>query len=133
MNDDPNANRSEIMSYLTTEEAFLETGVYEINFSAQDLDDMTGFQFTLDVNPLRAQMLNVKPNTPIMTDKNISTHYMDRGLMSCSWDTRTAVDAGELLFTVMVNVVEPSWVSDCLLYTSPSPRDQRGSRMPSSA
>ena len=25
------------------------------------------------------------------------------------------------------------WVRDCLLYTSPSPRDQRGSRMPSSA
>ena len=25
------------------------------------------------------------------------------------------------------------WDSDCLLYTSPSPRDQRGSRMPSSA
>ena len=26
-----------------------------------------------------------------------------------------------------------SVLSDCLLYTSPSPRDQRGSRMPSSA
>ena len=25
------------------------------------------------------------------------------------------------------------WLSPCLLYTSPSPRDQRGSRMPSSA
>ena len=25
------------------------------------------------------------------------------------------------------------WVGGCLLYTSPSPRDQRGSRMPSSA
>ena len=25
------------------------------------------------------------------------------------------------------------YVRDCLLYTSPSPRDQRGSRMPSSA
>ena len=25
------------------------------------------------------------------------------------------------------------WCSACLLYTSPSPRDQRGSRMPSSA
>ena len=24
-------------------------------------------------------------------------------------------------------------INDCLLYTSPSPRDQRGSRMPSSA
>ena len=37
---------------------------------------------------------------------------------------------------------EPSWLADlrqkafdkiCLLYTSPSPRDQRGYRMPSSA
>ena len=27
----------------------------------------------------------------------------------------------------------PQQVVDCLLYTSPSPRDQRGSRMPSSA
>ena len=27
----------------------------------------------------------------------------------------------------------PMQVVDCLLYTSPSPRDQRGSRMPSSA
>ena len=26
-----------------------------------------------------------------------------------------------------------SWSKSCLLYTSPSPRDQRGSRMPSSA
>ena len=26
-----------------------------------------------------------------------------------------------------------AWPKDCLLYTSPSPRDQRGSRMPSSA
>ena len=25
------------------------------------------------------------------------------------------------------------WILACLLYTSPSPRDQRGSRMPSSA
>ena len=25
------------------------------------------------------------------------------------------------------------WIHNCLLYTSPSPRDQRGSRMPSSA
>ena len=26
-----------------------------------------------------------------------------------------------------------AWLAICLLYTSPSPRDQRGSRMPSSA
>ena len=37
------------------------------------------------------------------------------------------VDEGKSLST------EVEWVEGCLLYTSPSPRDQRGSRMPSSA
>ena len=32
-----------------------------------------------------------------------------------------------------VVLLDESHVSACLLYTSPSPRDQRGSRMPSSA
>ena len=30
-------------------------------------------------------------------------------------------------------IVYSPWGKSCLLYTSPSPRDQRGSRMPSSA
>ena len=33
----------------------------------------------------------------------------------------------------LVSFFECVWVRACLLYTSPSPRDQRGSRMPSSA
>ena len=32
-----------------------------------------------------------------------------------------------------LDIVSNGWVTCCLLYTSPSPRDQRGSRMPSSA
>ena len=36
-------------------------------------------------------------------------------------------------FTLLVAVLLSAQCTDCLLYTSPSPRDQRGSRMPSSA
>ena len=32
-----------------------------------------------------------------------------------------------------MQAAKKEWLDDCLLYTSPSPRDQRGSRMPSSA
>ena len=43
-----------------------------------------------------------------------------------SFDSHTLQDDAELSYTRVRN-------GDCLLYTSPSPRDQRGSRMPSSA
>ena len=42
------------------------------------------------------------------------------------------VDGGEFLLHWTRRRVGP-WPDHCLLYTSPSPRDQRGSRMPSSA
>ena len=34
---------------------------------------------------------------------------------------------------VFIETSDPQPIGTCLLYTSPSPRDQRGSRMPSSA
>ena len=38
-----------------------------------------------------------------------------------------------LLLTTAFLISIAAWGINCLLYTSPSPRDQRGSRMPSSA
>ena len=42
-------------------------------------------------------------------------------------------DAVEALGDLVDDLDEPAWNSACLLYTSPSPRDKRQSRMPSSA
>ena len=39
----------------------------------------------------------------------------------------------EALIKLNEQIAEPTEAWNCLLYTSPSPRDQRGSRMPSSA
>ena len=38
-----------------------------------------------------------------------------------------------LVIAVMISGGPDALLTSCLLYTSPSPRDQRGSRMPSSA
>ena len=43
------------------------------------------------------------------------------------------VRAGNILLRQRGMTVKPGTNVGCLLYTSPSPRDQRGSRMPSSA
>ena len=46
-------------------------------------------------------------------------------------DGAIAVDSLHVMDIQVTDVRGPLWI--CLLYTSPSPRDQRGSRMPSSA
>ena len=47
--------------------------------------------------------------------------------------TRLVYDLFAYYRTANCNKPQPAVVYTCLLYTSPSPRDQRGSRMPSSA
>ena len=55
----------------------------------------------------------------------------DRVNLVCSLLSRSEFGVGRTV--ARVNNPLDDWLFDCLLYTSPSPRDQRGSRMPSSA
>ena len=43
------------------------------------------------------------------------------------------LDDFQRYFTMAMETISADELENCLLYTSPSPRDQRGSRMPSSA
>ena len=52
-----------------------------------------------------------------------------RNLLINDIKTQMGTDAGSKNPATLLSMM----ANDCLLYTSPSPRDQRGSRMPSSA
>ena len=54
-------------------------------------------------------------------------------LQGASHPEELAARAAELGYAALAITDECSLAGVCLLYTSPSPRDQRGSRMPSSA
>ena len=56
-------------------------------------------------------------------DNNLNTRWAGNGISSSIY-----IDLGNSTSVDYVNIA-----FSCLLYTSPSPRDQRGSRMPSSA
>ena len=56
-----------------------------------------------------------------------STKYKNKWALKLFWEWQSQRE-------MKVPILDPSGLfKDCLLYTSPSPRDQRGSRMPSSA
>ena len=56
------------------------------------------------------------------------TEQVERLIIGNRTDVMSAI-----LKVCEVNNVEPEGAKSCLLYTSPSPRDKRQSRMPSSA
>ena len=83
-------------------------------------------QIYLIQEPDLAKQLAAKPDKPIETSvkaTRIDFTYPD-GARNCE---AIAVD----VLANQIWLIEKIYV--CLLYTSPSPRDQRGSRMPSSA
>ena len=62
--------------------------------------------------------------------------FIEEGLREFGHDNLT-ITAGISGLAAIVEQIQPQAIiieiGACLLYTSPSPRDQRGSRMPSSA
>ena len=74
-----------------------------------------------------------KSNLPTpVKEKPVSTFSVDVDTASYSF-LRASINSGKLPQRSSIRLEEMINYFPCLLYTSPSPRDQRGSRMPSSA
>ena len=92
---------------------------------------------TYPINPTKVYMGNLAWS---IDENAIKEAFADCGnVLSINWfeekDTKKFLGAGVVEFDTQegANAAIAASGRDCLLYTSPSPRDQRGSRMPSSA
>ena len=87
-----------------------------------------------DAHIIQFDRTNYKaPNlVKILEDNNITKifHFGRADMAHIKYYLKT--DTNNIFDTKIASKLARSY-SDCLLYTSPSPRDQRGSRMPSSA
>ena len=74
-----------------------------------------------------------KPAVPEATINSISGNAIHGGKITLLRSTGIRDQATRTSLLVEDDQITVGTVDTCLLYTSPSPRDQRGSRMPSSA
>ena len=77
---------------------------------------------------LREELSKTRP-FGTQTDTEVIAHLVDEALQK----NLSPIDAFSSSLKKLRGAYALALIIDCLLYTSPSPRDQRGSRMPSSA
>ena len=107
---------------------FIDRKVYIPNAFSPDGDGYNDY-FTIyggtDIANIKTLMIFDRWGDTIFENKDFSPNDLTSG-----WD---GFFKGELMNPAVFVYVAEIEFTDCLLYTSPSPRDQRGSRMPSSA
>ena len=81
-----------------------------------DQQELKGLSFLLIDEEVGGTVDGVKVVVLVGVEVTVDCEYIEHVFVQ---DDQLVLDVGHL--------------EDCLLYTSPSPRDQRGSRMPSSA
>ena len=117
--DDPNGSLS---STITSNPIATptETTAYSVAVTGACSDDVVVIQIQVVVNDLPEA--NAGEDRFVLPDRDFTLEAS--GGLSYSWDNTEFIVDGANTSTPTIT---------CLLYTSPSPRDQRGSRMPSSA
>ena len=124
---------------------FLAAGVaHEINnplatiaWAAESLEsrvhDMLDPEFEYDDESRETDIAQMKKYLRQMQDEAFRCKGITAGLLDFArmGDMKKVSTNLSQVIDSVIEMVKP--LSNCLLYTSPSPRDQRGSRMPSSA
>ena len=94
--------------------------------AALEVQEATSVDFAGD--PMMVDLdTSASPNEITFFLQNTGTTLLDSSTLV------VIVDGQTVTASIVASLVPATGDWDCLLYTSPSPRDQRGSRMPSSA
>ena len=114
---------------MTTRVLLTTTSYQDTPGSHQDLLESQGWEIVRERGPLtEAQMLELAGDFDgfLCGDDAITAAVIDKSLPRLKWISK---------YGIGIDKIDKEYVTSkgCLLYTSPSPRDQRGSRMPSSA
>ena len=101
-------------------------------------EDVTILEFTGDVvvtnEPLKFVLVyTIGHGITEAIDESIQTRFGGVGLPTSIKYLEELITNGSNVVAVKVNLRLTTFLTVCLLYTSPSPRDRQKSRMPSSA
>jgi hypothetical protein len=88
----------------------------EVSFSSSQLENIEGFQHALKIDPVLAEVIDVKSNMASLNKQNIHILNKGLGLINFSWDrpSNGIGNEGDEMFTVVLNLKSDAWISDVI-------------------
>jgi len=89
---------------------------YVVEFTSADFTDITGYQFTLQVDPSKARILSVDGAALEMDESNFGFRHLEEGVLTTSWNTYEGLSMSkdEVLFTVTLEAKAGAELSNIL-------------------
>ena len=93
---------------------------YKVDFKANNFNDITGYQFTLNFDKNSVRVLNVESGVLEVTADNFGLNRMDDGILTTSWNTAEgmSIDKDEVVFSLIVEATSAVSISDVMTVNS---------------
>ena len=93
---------------------------YRVDFRANNFDDITGYQFTLNFDQNALNVLNVESGALEVTGDNFGLNQVNKGIVTTSWNTGEgmSIDQNEVVFSLIVEAKNGANLSDVMTVSS---------------
>ncbi len=93
---------------------------YKVDFRANNFNDITGYQFTLNLDKNALRIVNVESGVIEMTGDNFGMNRIEDGLITTSWNVAEgmSIDQDEVVFSVVVEAKSGVQLSDAMTVNS---------------
>jgi len=93
---------------------------YRVDFKANNFNDITGYQFTMNFDQNAMRVLNVESGALEVTADNFGLNRIEEGMLTTSWNTAEgmSIATGEVVFSLIVEATEAAQLSDAITVNS---------------
>ena len=105
----------------TTEQQISRGATYQVDVRAENFTSIEGYQFTLNVDPSKVRITNVKMGEALdLTEENFGFTQVSSGVLTSSWNDAQArtIDQGNVLFTLEIEGLTETNLSEVLAINS---------------
>lgn len=99
--------------FVLAEEKLVKGDIHELNFGAENMDKLDGYQLTIEIDPNLATITGFEPVDQSMSMDNVNLNDIDNGLIHISWHKLGDYSSSLTdLFKVTVQLKTDTWVSE---------------------